>query len=223
MHTACRKRRIKCGEEKPTCSNCLRSKRVCEGYAQRVIFKNPMGISGVFGPPQDQHPQQQHMRVPLFNGYPLLAQQAAAATQHPMLAPWPDASSSGYQAYLPSQMDSSTRNQTDHATQFYYPTPPGHAILWSSQAGNPGKHKRVSSTTTSDSNSRYSAAGSDHSSTRYETETVDHKVQADINWANSPMPGFASSSMSPSTDEAVGEKDYVSQVKNRHARCPEKC
>ncbi|EQL31199.1 hypothetical protein BDFG_06437 [Blastomyces dermatitidis ATCC 26199] len=39
----CRKRRIKCGEEKPTCNNCRKSKRDCEGYAQRVIFRNPVG------------------------------------------------------------------------------------------------------------------------------------------------------------------------------------
>lgn len=35
----CRKRRIKCGEERPICKNCIKSKRHCEGYSQRVIFK----------------------------------------------------------------------------------------------------------------------------------------------------------------------------------------
>jgi hypothetical protein len=38
----CRKRRIKCGEERPTCGNCIKSKRQCEGYNQRVIFKTPI-------------------------------------------------------------------------------------------------------------------------------------------------------------------------------------
>ncbi|KAF1811921.1 hypothetical protein P152DRAFT_381794, partial [Eremomyces bilateralis CBS 781.70] len=38
----CRKRRIKCGEEKPVCGNCIKSKRHCEGYNQRVIFKPPI-------------------------------------------------------------------------------------------------------------------------------------------------------------------------------------
>jgi hypothetical protein len=38
----CRKRRIKCGEERPTCANCIKSKRVCEGYNQRVVFKTPL-------------------------------------------------------------------------------------------------------------------------------------------------------------------------------------
>lgn len=37
----CRKRRIKCGEERPTCRNCHKSKRHCEGYSQRVVFKHP--------------------------------------------------------------------------------------------------------------------------------------------------------------------------------------
>ncbi|KAL9636002.1 MAG: hypothetical protein Q9164_003104 [Protoblastenia rupestris] len=48
--TACRKRRIKCGEERPTCKNCTKSKRECEGYIPRVVFKEPAGGSG--GPAQ---------------------------------------------------------------------------------------------------------------------------------------------------------------------------
>ncbi|KAL8698131.1 MAG: hypothetical protein Q9201_006739 [Fulgogasparrea decipioides] len=39
----CRQRRIKCGEERPTCNNCVKSKRNCEGYTPRVIFKDPLG------------------------------------------------------------------------------------------------------------------------------------------------------------------------------------
>lgn len=41
--SACRRRRIKCGEERPTCKNCVKSKRNCEGYTPRVIFKDPLG------------------------------------------------------------------------------------------------------------------------------------------------------------------------------------
>ncbi|KAK4893605.1 hypothetical protein LTR27_008072 [Elasticomyces elasticus] len=37
----CRKRRIKCGEEHPVCRNCVKSRRHCEGYNQRVVFKEP--------------------------------------------------------------------------------------------------------------------------------------------------------------------------------------
>lgn len=43
--SACRKRRIKCGEEKPTCQNCSKSKRHCEGYNQRVVFKDPLSAT----------------------------------------------------------------------------------------------------------------------------------------------------------------------------------
>ncbi|KAI9761075.1 MAG: hypothetical protein M4579_001227 [Chaenotheca gracillima] len=46
----CRRRRIKCGEERPTCSNCLKSKRQCEGYNQRVIFKDPLNNFRPGGP-----------------------------------------------------------------------------------------------------------------------------------------------------------------------------
>ena len=49
---ACRKRRIKCDENKPRCKNCIKSKRECEGYNQRVVFKDPMGAQhGHFAPP----------------------------------------------------------------------------------------------------------------------------------------------------------------------------
>ena len=40
---ACRKRRIKCGEERPTCTNCIKSKRSCEGYVPKLIVKDPPG------------------------------------------------------------------------------------------------------------------------------------------------------------------------------------
>jgi len=40
---ACRRRRIKCDEGKPTCTNCIKSKRQCEGYNQRLTFKEPLG------------------------------------------------------------------------------------------------------------------------------------------------------------------------------------
>ncbi|KAK9495881.1 fungal-specific transcription factor domain-containing protein [Lipomyces doorenjongii] len=37
----CRKRRIKCDEGKPKCSNCTKSRRVCEGYGPRVDLRSP--------------------------------------------------------------------------------------------------------------------------------------------------------------------------------------
>ncbi|KAI0387578.1 hypothetical protein F5Y04DRAFT_7692 [Hypomontagnella monticulosa] len=48
----CRKRRIKCDEGRPTCNNCLKSKRQCEGYNQRIVFKDPLNAfaNAPFGP-----------------------------------------------------------------------------------------------------------------------------------------------------------------------------
>ncbi|KAI0020549.1 hypothetical protein F4780DRAFT_364080 [Xylariomycetidae sp. FL0641] len=48
----CRRRRIKCDEGRPTCNNCIKSKRQCDGYNQRVIFKDPLGAfaSAPYGP-----------------------------------------------------------------------------------------------------------------------------------------------------------------------------
>ncbi|KAK6699477.1 hypothetical protein SNK03_012222 [Fusarium graminearum] len=53
----CRKRRIKCDEGRPICNNCIKSKRQCEGYNQRVIFKHPMGAiqGGPYGPAYYPH------------------------------------------------------------------------------------------------------------------------------------------------------------------------
>ncbi|KAF3919382.1 hypothetical protein ABW21_db0205966 [Orbilia brochopaga] len=60
------KKRTKTGclKERPTCNNCVKSKRVCEGYSQRVVFKlgglgpeeaqlDPMGF---YGYPEQQMP-----------------------------------------------------------------------------------------------------------------------------------------------------------------------
>ena len=86
---ACRKRRIKCDEGRPTCNNCIKSKRACEGYNQRVIFKDPIGahpFSGPFGPygyiHGPEHPLSQ-----------LAAQQARSSARGPLptIAPRPPA------------------------------------------------------------------------------------------------------------------------------------
>lgn len=68
---ACRKRRIKCGEERPTCKNCVKSKRECEGYIPRVIFKDPLGA---FRPTQQgiaartQHHSHSHGAANIYGG-----------------------------------------------------------------------------------------------------------------------------------------------------------
>ncbi|KAL4931275.1 putative C6 finger domain protein [Aspergillus undulatus] len=78
----CRQRRIKCDEEKPVCKNCTKSKRECKGYAQRLIFKNPLGVPGVPSaiPPQPIPPPHQYEGQIDF-------QLTSAGTHGPMLAP----------------------------------------------------------------------------------------------------------------------------------------
>ncbi|TLS27853.1 hypothetical protein PpBr36_01761 [Pyricularia pennisetigena] len=88
----CRKRRIKCDEQKPTCNNCIKSKRQCIYGSQRVIFKEPIGAyGGQYGP----------MGYQSVHGSGLDAQMAAATAaaarsrqQHgplPIIAPRPPA------------------------------------------------------------------------------------------------------------------------------------
>ncbi|RMD40798.1 hypothetical protein DV735_g4334, partial [Chaetothyriales sp. CBS 134920] len=57
----CRKRRIKCDEEKPFCKNCIKSKRECAGYIQPLVYKQHH-YSGFPIPPDgpDGHPIPHH-------------------------------------------------------------------------------------------------------------------------------------------------------------------
>ncbi|KAJ5604602.1 hypothetical protein N7510_009756 [Penicillium lagena] len=120
----CRKRRIKCGEEKPICHHCVKSKRLCEGYAQRVVFKNPLGI--IRSHALDQQFPQGQMRVSTFNDYAssLAAQQAAAAaaSQHPALAPRPvDPAALEYAPPPLSDRAPPESPQPSSTSHFYYP------------------------------------------------------------------------------------------------------
>ncbi|KAK4678072.1 hypothetical protein QC764_304320 [Podospora pseudoanserina] len=81
----CRRRRIKCDEGKPTCGNCIKSKRQCEGYNQRIVFKESMGPfpSGhLWGHPV-YHQQAQEA---LLNAQLSEAQTKAASSQGPLAA-----------------------------------------------------------------------------------------------------------------------------------------
>ncbi|KAM0344194.1 hypothetical protein ACHAPU_007720 [Fusarium lateritium] len=88
----CRKRRIKCDEGRPICNNCIKSKRQCEGYNQRVIFKDPMGTvqGGPFGPAY--YPGSTHI-----GGH--LQAKVSAQGQLPTIAPKPP--SFGYHGHQP--------------------------------------------------------------------------------------------------------------------------
>jgi len=92
----CRKRRIKCGEERPVCKNCIKSKRLCEGYYQRVVFKSthfdyqpaPNGgahITFQAGPVPGYVSPDQHGQPPqyMLDGTPYPTWQPHAAGQFP--------------------------------------------------------------------------------------------------------------------------------------------
>ncbi|KAI1853095.1 hypothetical protein JX266_001801 [Neoarthrinium moseri] len=82
----CRKRRIKCDEARPTCANCIKSKRQCEGYNQRVIFKDPLGAFSPFGPLVYPQPSPQALvREQQLSA----AQQKSASQTLPIIAPKP--------------------------------------------------------------------------------------------------------------------------------------
>ncbi|KAE8400724.1 hypothetical protein BDV37DRAFT_274219 [Aspergillus pseudonomiae] len=83
----CRQRRIKCGEEKPVCKNCIKSKRECKGYAQRLVFKNPLGIPGFSSLQQTFNTA----TVPISTGYdaPISLPEKPAGSRQPTLAPKP--------------------------------------------------------------------------------------------------------------------------------------
>ncbi len=87
---ACRRRRIKCDEGKPTCNNCVKSKRECEGYSQRLTFKEPLGSfpSGhLYGHPV----YNRQVQEALLNAQISAAQSTAASSQGPLaiIAPKP--------------------------------------------------------------------------------------------------------------------------------------
>ena len=94
--TACRKRRIKCGEERPTCKNCVKSKRECEGYIPRVIFKDPLGA---FRPTQQgiaaraQHPSHHHGATNVYGGMSSASMETPIA---PRLLPYGEQTGSGH-------------------------------------------------------------------------------------------------------------------------------
>ncbi|PGH00879.1 white-opaque regulator 1 [Blastomyces parvus] len=117
----CRKRRIKCGEEKPTCNNCKKSKRDCEGYAQRVIFRNPVGPMSHMGhtpiPPNYLQPRPGADPLPFIRrplGSTTLQEDASGARQSFIpLAPRPSHYPDDL-VYGESQFVSSLEHQPGH-------------------------------------------------------------------------------------------------------------
>ncbi|RAK99208.1 putative C6 finger domain protein [Aspergillus ibericus CBS 121593] len=84
----CRQRRIKCGEEKPICNNCIKSKRECKGYVPRLVFKDPLGISGTITSQQATFSSQTWSVPPPSGDIDHVPSQQAGSGQ-PTLAPKP--------------------------------------------------------------------------------------------------------------------------------------
>lgn len=60
----CKKRRIKCDEKKPSCQNCLKTNRVCEGYRPKFEFRDGLTAVKVKPEYQNYHVLQQQASVP---------------------------------------------------------------------------------------------------------------------------------------------------------------
>lgn len=59
----CKKRRIKCDQHKPSCLNCGKSNRVCEGYRQKFEFRDGLNYVPAQTLPPQQYPQTQHRNL----------------------------------------------------------------------------------------------------------------------------------------------------------------
>ncbi|KAI6350877.1 hypothetical protein MCOR25_010313 [Pyricularia grisea] len=88
----CRKRRIKCDEQKPTCNNCIKSKRQCIYGSQRVIFKEPISAyGGPYGPIGYQSLHGSEMNAQMAAATAAAARSRQQQGQLPMIAPRPPA------------------------------------------------------------------------------------------------------------------------------------
>ncbi|KAK4244990.1 fungal transcriptional regulatory-like protein [Corynascus novoguineensis] len=96
----CRRRRIKCDEGKPTCNNCIKSKRDCEGYSQRLTFKEPLGSfpSGHFYGHPAHHPQAQRA---IFGAQNSAMQTKAGSSQGQLAAIAPKLPSTAFSGAAP--------------------------------------------------------------------------------------------------------------------------
>ncbi|KAL1836406.1 hypothetical protein VTJ49DRAFT_5172 [Mycothermus thermophilus] len=83
----CRKRRIKCDEGKPTCSNCIKSKRECEGYSRRLKFTDP--LCAFNSGPLYGHPVYQPQVQQALLDAQITAAQTKTASSHAVIAPKP--------------------------------------------------------------------------------------------------------------------------------------
>lgn len=142
---ACRKRRIKCDESKPICNNCIKSKRHCEGYNQRVVFKDPIGAFHVGGNgPAVYPPGSSHHSFPRFGNSqsksssqapplaaiapkpPTAADYPRAAFAQPLVTQSTSSSSTGYT--LPQQQPPPPPSSSSSVSPYGQPAPSGPSL-----------------------------------------------------------------------------------------------
>ncbi|KAI9658461.1 MAG: hypothetical protein M1831_003899 [Alyxoria varia] len=126
----CRKRRIKCGEQRPCCDNCIKSKRHCDYNARIVFRKFPFGGAG-FGANLDPSLTQAPISTPMQpqvgpNEY--YAMHSASLANVPSLAPIRPrpAPSPNHNT---CQVDASTPKSAQTVYPDWGPKVPGPAIL----------------------------------------------------------------------------------------------
>jgi len=159
---------------------------------------------------------QHQMRVPLVNDHGSLpAQQAAAAAQHPMLAPRPiDAATTGYGNFLAPDSDLSDPAQAINAPQFYYPTPPVQdPQAWLTQPTEQDGQGRIPSTTVDYSQFQtfQTPPASNEAASQYKQEGLNEAdaqyPQPITNQASFPCQDFTSASIPPAADGSTWYKN----------------
>ncbi|KAL3259760.1 hypothetical protein ABHI18_005095 [Aspergillus niger] len=82
----CRQRRSECGEEKPICNNCIKSRRDCKGYGSRLVFKDPLGITGTTSQPVTVSTEPFNVPPPSEDLSNAVSQQRQTKSGQPILA-----------------------------------------------------------------------------------------------------------------------------------------
>lgn len=153
------------------------------------------------------------MRVPLFNDYnPLPAQQAAAAAQHPMLAPRPvDAAAIGYYSFQPAETGPPERLQAANPPQFYYPAPPVQVSRsWPTQPAAQDGQRQLPLNTIDYQRSKPHAVSSEQNKFQHKLEAVAEAPWPPIDRPNFQDEEYTSSPVAPVTSETPEDMSDVS-------------
>lgn len=149
------------------------------------------------------------MRVPLFNDYnPLPAQQAAAAAQHPMLAPRPvDAAAMGYNSFQPAETAPPERLQTANPPQFYYPAPPVQVPHpWPSQPAAQDGQRQLSLNAVDYQRSQSQAVSPEQNKFQHKLEAAAEAPWPVIDRPNFQGEDYTSTSVAPAASETPEDK-----------------